>query len=152
MIKAGLTLAEWIARLSKGYLKHTGKQPDGLAKIKIKMEAAEKVRQQDKILKPDFGGSLKEFTRREDLYEGLPKALRNVKNPEEVKKLLDSGAIKIGKAPKTKKTQESFADIKKRMEAKNKDSAFNLAFKKYKDIDKKPMELDEVVSIYTNLN
>jgi hypothetical protein len=83
---------------------------------------------------------------------GLPKALRNVKNPEEVKKLLDSGAIKIGKAPKTKKTKESFADIKKRMEAKNKESAFNFAFKKYKDIDKKPMEMDEVISIYTNLN
>ncbi len=87
MIKAGLTLAEWIARLSKGYLKHTGKQPDGLAKIKIQMEAAENVRQQNKILRPDFGGSLREFTRREDLYGGLPKALRNVKNPEEVKKL-----------------------------------------------------------------
>ena len=73
MIKAGLTLAEWIARLSKGYLKHTGKQPDGLAKIKIKMEAAEKVRQQDKILKPDFGGkpSLNQFTKKEDVFESL---------------------------------------------------------------------------------
>ena len=38
------------------------------------------------------------------------------------------------------------------MEAKNKESAFNFAFKKYKEIDKKPMEMDEVISIYTNLN
>ena len=35
------TLAQWIARLSKGYLKATGKKPDGLAKIKIQMEAAQ---------------------------------------------------------------------------------------------------------------
>ena len=53
-IKAGFTLAEWIARLTKGYFKATGKQPDGLAKIKIQMEAAENVRQQNKILTPDF--------------------------------------------------------------------------------------------------
>jgi len=83
MIKAGLTLAEWIARLSKGYVKFTGKQPDGLAKIKIKMEAAEKVRQQDKILKPDFSGSLREFKRKEDLYEG------NKKQPNPFKKAPD---------------------------------------------------------------
>ena len=50
---------------------------------------------------------LKEFTRREDLYEGLPNALRNVKNPEEVKRLLDSGDIKIGTAPKTTKIKDS---------------------------------------------
>ena len=31
-IKAGFTLAEWIARLTKGYVKATGKEPDGLAK------------------------------------------------------------------------------------------------------------------------
>jgi len=114
----------------------------------------------------DMKRSLREFTRREDLYEGLPSALRNVKNPEEVKKLLDSGAIKIGKAPKTKKTkapvdpkfkravesQDEHARLIREFEQRNKDSAFNFAFKKYKDIDRKPMELDEVVSIYTNLN
>ena len=101
---------------------------------------------------------LKEFTRREDLYEGLPSALRNVKNPEEVKKLLDSGDIKIGEAPKTTnkkppvdpkfkravESQDEQARLIKEFEARNKDSAFNFAFKKYKDIDRKPMELDEV--------
>ena len=64
-IKAGFTLAEWIARLTKGYFKATGRQPDGLAKLKIKMEAADKVRQQNKILKPDFSkGDPKEWTDR----------------------------------------------------------------------------------------
>ena len=44
------TLAEWILRLTRGYFKATGKQPDGLAKIKIQMEAAQRVKDQNKIL------------------------------------------------------------------------------------------------------
>ena len=48
------TLAEWIARLTKGYIKYTGKKPDGLAKLKIKMEAAQKVRNQKKVVKGNF--------------------------------------------------------------------------------------------------
>ena len=42
------TLPQWIARLTKGYVKVTGKQPDGLAKLKIKMEAGQKVKDQEK--------------------------------------------------------------------------------------------------------
>ena len=49
-IKAGFTLAQWIARLTKGYFKATGKKPDGLAKLKIRLEAAEKVREQEKVI------------------------------------------------------------------------------------------------------
>ena len=48
------TLAQWIARLTKGYIKYTGKQPDGLAQIKIKLEAAQKVKDQSKVVKGDF--------------------------------------------------------------------------------------------------
>ena len=53
-IKAGFTLAEWIARLTRGYKKATGKDPDGLASLKIKMEAAQKVKDQGKVIKGDF--------------------------------------------------------------------------------------------------
>ncbi len=157
--------------------------PSELANLK---KQAEVIVEKEKIIRPDFGGSLREFTRKENVYEGmidpksdtgkklskirttmgLPKALRNVKNPDEVKKLLESGDIQIGKAPKTTKkkppvdpkfqraveSQDEQARLIKEFEARNKDSAFNFAFKKYKDIDRKPMELDEVVSIYTNLN
>ena len=49
-----LTLAQWILRLTKGYIRHTGKQPDGLAKLKIKLEAAQKVRDQSKVVQGDF--------------------------------------------------------------------------------------------------
>ena len=105
----------------------------------------------------NFVEDIREFTRKEDLYEGNKKGLE---------KLLKSGAVKKGVAPKTKKTkdpvdpkfkravesQEERARLIKEFEARNKESAFNFAFKKYKEIDKKPMEMDEVISIYTNLN
>ena len=41
-----LTLLEWIARLTKGYIRFTGKKPDGLAKLKIKLEAAQRFKNQ----------------------------------------------------------------------------------------------------------
>ena len=83
--------------------------------------------------------------------------------------LLKSGEVTRGTVSKTTKKKpavdpkfeaavkaqdersESFSAFKKRMEAKNKEAAFNIAFKRYKDIDKKPLEIDEVISIYTNL-
>ena len=53
-IKAGITFVEWVARLTKGYTKYTGKPPDNLAKLKINMEAAQKVKDQSKVIKGDF--------------------------------------------------------------------------------------------------
>ena len=138
----------------------------------------------------NFVEDIREFTRKEDLYEGNKKGLE---------KLLKSGAVKKGVAPKTKprdvnqeirdlvaadekasKRTEDFKSFEKRiksmsleqraaeraqdlnmsledalkieMKKQNKKSAFNIAFKRYKDIDKKPLELNEVISIYTNLN
>ncbi len=49
-----LTFAQWVLRLTKGYVKATGKQPDNLAKIKINMEAGERVRDQNKVVKGNF--------------------------------------------------------------------------------------------------
>ena len=49
-----LTLLQWIARLTKGYIRHTGKKPGGLAKLKIKMEAAQKVKNQSKVVTGGF--------------------------------------------------------------------------------------------------
>ena len=46
-----MTLAQIIASLTKGYIKKTGRQPFGLDKLRIKMEAAEKLRQMNKIVK-----------------------------------------------------------------------------------------------------
>jgi len=54
------TFAQWIARLSKGYLKATGKKPDGLAKIKIQMEAAQRVKDQNKVVPFRYKKSFKQ--------------------------------------------------------------------------------------------
>ena len=180
----------WLKKLIAQFIKQNGRNPNAIETLQLKFRASDMAKK-GKFLQFPPGGKggkgpnrimdelvdeqgnyigdrkpdLREFRRREDLYEGLPKALRNVKNPEEVKKLLDSGAIKIGKAPKTKKTkapvdpkfkravesQEERARLIKEFERRNKESAFNIAFKRYKEIDTRPMKMDELMSIYTNL-
>ena len=47
---AMFTLPQMISRLTKGFVKFTGRMPDGLEKIKIKQEALEKIKQQDKVV------------------------------------------------------------------------------------------------------
>ena len=44
------TVPQMIQRLTRGFVKVTGRKPDGLEKIKIKQEALEKVKQQDKVV------------------------------------------------------------------------------------------------------
>ena len=53
-IKGAFTFAEWVARLTRGYIKATGKEPDNLAKLKINMEAGQRVKDQSKVVKGDF--------------------------------------------------------------------------------------------------
>ena len=48
-IKGAFTFAEMVARLIRGYTKATGRQPDNLAKLKINMEAAERIKQQNVV-------------------------------------------------------------------------------------------------------
>jgi hypothetical protein len=44
------TLPQMIQRLTRGFVKVTGRKPDGLEKIKIKQEALERIKQQDKVV------------------------------------------------------------------------------------------------------
>ena len=44
------TLPQMISRLTRGFVKVTGRKPDGLEKIKIKQEALERIKQQDKVV------------------------------------------------------------------------------------------------------
>ena len=48
-LKGALTFLEMVARLTRGFIKETGKQPDNLAKLKINMEAAERIKQQNVV-------------------------------------------------------------------------------------------------------
>ena len=49
-IRFGMTLAEMIVQLTKGFIRATGRNPDGLEKIKIKQEAAERFKAQQKVV------------------------------------------------------------------------------------------------------
>ena len=49
-IKGAITFVELVAKLTRGFIKETGKQPDSLAKIKISMEAAEQIKNQSKVV------------------------------------------------------------------------------------------------------
>ena len=44
------TLKEILARLTRGFVKVTGRQPEGLDKIKIKQEALKKFMDQNKVV------------------------------------------------------------------------------------------------------
>ena len=50
MIKPGMTIAEAIMQLTRGFMKAMGRQPDGLEKIKINQEARQKVKDLNKVV------------------------------------------------------------------------------------------------------
>ena len=50
MIKTGMTIAQAILQLTKGFIKTMGRSPDGLEKIKINMEARERVKDLNKVV------------------------------------------------------------------------------------------------------
>jgi hypothetical protein len=50
MIKPGMTLVEAIIQLTRGFKKVTGRDPDGLEKIKIKQEASQKLKDLEKVV------------------------------------------------------------------------------------------------------
>ena len=49
-IRAGMTIAEAILQLTKGFRKMMGRDPDGLEKIKIKQEASQKLKDLEKVV------------------------------------------------------------------------------------------------------
>jgi hypothetical protein len=50
MIKFGMTIAEMITQLTRGFMKATGRKPDGIEKIKIQQEAVNKFKEQQKVV------------------------------------------------------------------------------------------------------
>ena len=67
MIKFGMTVAQMIGQLTRGFIKQTGRLPSGLEKIKIQQEAIQRSKDMNKVLdmkgnpidpaKPIMGGS-----------------------------------------------------------------------------------------------
>ena len=50
MIRAGMTIAEAILQLTKGFRKMMGRDPDGLEKIKIQQEAVKRLEDMNKVV------------------------------------------------------------------------------------------------------
>ena len=50
MIRAGMTIAEAILQLTKGFRKMMGRNPDGLEKIKIQQEAVKRIEEVNKVV------------------------------------------------------------------------------------------------------
>ena len=61
MIKAGMTIAEIIGQLTRGFIKVMGRKPDGLEKIKIKQEAGQKFTDMNKVV--DMKGNIIDATK-----------------------------------------------------------------------------------------
>ena len=55
-IKAGITIAEAIRQLTKGFQKVMGRKPDGLEKIKIQQEAVRRTQEVNKVV--DMQGNI----------------------------------------------------------------------------------------------
>ena len=112
-----LTLAQWIARLTKGYIKFTGKQPDNLAKLKIKMEALQKVKDQKKVVdlrgdvldpsQPILGGTQSGTKLSKEFQAGIMRATKS--KPTELK--LDKLRKDILKEIENRKKEDYLPDI-----------------------------------------
>ena len=147
-----------IFTLIRAFQKAKGRSPSPSELAKLKKQAQTMV-EKSKIIKPDFSKNNPQD------WTGLPKVLKDVKNPNQVRKLLESGDIKIGQVTKTtpkapvdpkfkaavdKQTETS--RLVKEFELRNKENAYKSAFRKYKEsVDKKPMDSKGILDIYRNL-
>ena len=129
-----------LLKLITNYTKATGKAPQGLDLLKLRMKAGEMIRDAQKLIKVDFSKNNPQD------WTGLPKDLKNVKNPNQVRKLLESGDIKIGKVSKTRPKDPS--KLLEALKLSNKQNAYKSALRQAKEIDKKKLSMKEVERRY----
>ena len=89
MIKAGMSVAEAILQLTRGFRKIMGRDPDGLEKIKIQQEAVERLKNLEKVV--DMQGNVidtskgimggRQIQDNKEFGEALKKALMEKDNP-----------------------------------------------------------------------
>ena len=129
-IRFGMTLAEMIVQLTKGFRKATGRNPDGLEKIKIQQEAVRRFKDMNKVVdmegtvldpsKPIMGGTQEGAA----LRSGIMRATGE--GPREITE--DTGAGFIDFVRKTDpegaaKLQKTEDEIRAAIEAGNKRAA-----------------------------
>ena len=98
-IKFGMTLAEMIVQLTKGFRKATGRNPDGLEKIKIQQEAVQRFKDMNKVVdmegnvldssKPITGGTQEGAA----LKSGIMKATKTKPKKIDPEEKADGGRI-----------------------------------------------------------
>ena len=49
-VKFGMTIAEIIGQLTRGFMKAMGRNPDGLEKLKIQQEAVQRFKEMNKVV------------------------------------------------------------------------------------------------------
>ena len=150
-IRFGMTLAEMIVQLTKGFRKATGRNPDGLEKIKIQQEAVQRFKDMNKIVdmegnvldpsKPIMGGTQEGAA----LRSGIMRATKARPKPvtsldDEIKQAYDK-AVKENKFKNVRlkdgRKIESEEDFREYIDELNEDSNFadggRIGFKKGMD-------------------
>ena len=102
----------FLERLLKGFRSVEKREPNNLEMILIKREAGEKARDANKVIQVDFGEPFGEQIKKGMFDDIFTKMYTDYKGgPKGVMKLVESGDVKIGEAPKTPPYQKSQADI-----------------------------------------
>ena len=150
-IRFGMTLAEMIVQLTKGFRKATGRNPDGLEKIKIQQEAVQRFKDMNKVVdmegnvldpsNPIMGGTQEGAA----LKSGIMRATKARPKPvtsldDEIKQAYDK-AVKENKFKNVRlkdgRKIESEEDFREYIDELNEDSNFadggRIGFKKGMD-------------------
>jgi hypothetical protein len=138
-IKFGMTVAQIIGQLTRGFMKAMGRQPDGLEKIKIQQEAVQRFRDMNKVVdmegnvldpsKPIMGGTQEGAA----LKSGIMRATGE--GPREITEDTGKGFIDFVRRTDPEgadKLQKEEDRIRAMIEAANKRAAKNLKDKKKK--------------------
>ena len=145
-IKGVFTFLEWVQRLTKGYVKHTGKQPDNLAKLKINMEAAQRVKDQSKVV--DITSKIKDdwWKQRSGFIRQHPEATKKIKEVTPIKKNLsdDEATSQINKL----REDFDFTDRSKVLQLLD-DIDAGKAFGAFDEVQKKELR-DMISKMYTH--
>ena len=138
-----LTLTQWIARLTKGYTKVTGKKPDGLANLKIKMEAAQRFKDQSKVVQGKFNSKEEFWKARPKKTEGLPSLTTKEATPIR-KNLSDEDATSQIQKLQTEIPRMKRMEVLQLMD----DITAKKAYGAFDDVQRKEL-LDAISKVYT---
>ena len=118
MIRAGMTVAEAILQLTKGFRKMMGRDPDGLEKIKIQQEAVKRIEEVNKVV--DMEGNVidtskgimggKQIQDSPEFGARIRKTYDKAKGPGKGQEMVD--ALKSEGAQKTKSIMEDNLGMK----------------------------------------